>query len=156
MVTPTCVQLSKWRDAGLSVKFIHMDNAGENLKLHNTSDKKEWKLGIDYEYTSRNTPQQNHLVELGFAVLANCGRALMIRANVPMKERYMLFREAFMTATLLDGLITIAIGGVTATRYVHFEHAMCILQSRILRLHSTYKPGVLRVQSLRSQKQRLN
>jgi hypothetical protein len=47
------------------------------------------------------------LAELAFAVLANHGRALMHHANVPMKERYKLFCEAFKTATLLDGLISI-------------------------------------------------
>jgi hypothetical protein len=102
MVEPTCVQLNKWQQAGLKVTYIRLDNAGENLKLQEVSDSKEWKLGIKYEYTARDTPQQNHLAELGFAVLANRGRALMIRANVPMTDRYLLFKEAFATATLLD------------------------------------------------------
>jgi hypothetical protein len=43
----------------------------------------EWKLDIEFEFTARDTPQQNHLAELGFAVLVNRGRALMTRANVP-------------------------------------------------------------------------
>jgi hypothetical protein len=43
-------------------------------------------LDIQYEFMARDTPQQNHLAELGFAVLANRGRALMHRATVPMKE----------------------------------------------------------------------
>jgi hypothetical protein len=33
MVEPTCVQLSKWKNADKTVKYIRMDNAGENKKL---------------------------------------------------------------------------------------------------------------------------
>ena len=54
--------------------------------------------------TARNTPQQNHLAELGFAHLANLGQALMNHANVPPKWCYKRFAKAFKTATLLDGL----------------------------------------------------
>jgi hypothetical protein len=60
------------------------------------------------------------LVELGFAVIGNKGRALLIRANVPFKYRFHLFREAFKTATDLDGLIIIELNGKRATRYEHF------------------------------------
>jgi hypothetical protein len=120
MIEPTCVRLNRWKQHGLGVKYIRLDNAGENLKLQEVSDSKEWQLGITYEFTARDTPQQNHLAELGFTVLANRGRALMIRANVPARERYLLFTEAFSTATKLDGLMTIKIKGVTATRYIHF------------------------------------
>jgi hypothetical protein len=60
------------------------------------------------------------LAELGFAVLANRGRALMHRANVPMKERYKLFCEAFKTATLLDGLIPIELDGKLRPCVVHW------------------------------------
>jgi hypothetical protein len=59
-------------------------------------------LIINFEYTAANTPQQNHLAELGFAVLANRGCAMMHQANLPLETRYQLFREAFQTATLLD------------------------------------------------------
>ena len=30
MIEPTCQQLHKWKQAGLAVKFIRLDNAGEN------------------------------------------------------------------------------------------------------------------------------
>jgi hypothetical protein len=100
MIEPTCVQLNKWKQAGLAVKYMPLDNTGENLKLQEVSDSKDWKLGIEFEYTARDTPQQNHLAELGFTILANRGQALMVRANVPMECRYLLFREAFITATL--------------------------------------------------------
>jgi hypothetical protein len=46
---------------------------------------KDWKFDINFEFTARATPPHNHLVELGFDVIRNKGRALLIRANVPFK-----------------------------------------------------------------------
>ena len=44
----------------------------------------DWKLNIAFQYTTARTPQQNaDKVEVGFAVIANRGRAIMIAANVP-------------------------------------------------------------------------
>jgi hypothetical protein len=66
-------------------------------------------------------PQQNNLVKLGFAILANHGRALLIGADVQKKECYLLWlNKAFGAATLLDGLCTIEIDGKLTTHYVHF------------------------------------
>ena len=45
---------------------------------------------------------------------------MMHRANVPLADRYKLFKEAFKTATLLDGLVVITIDGKEATRYEHW------------------------------------
>jgi len=45
-----------------------MDGAGENIKLKKRIDSVDWKLGIDYEITARNTPQQNHLAEVAFTI----------------------------------------------------------------------------------------
>jgi hypothetical protein len=78
-----------------------------------------WKLGITFEYTARDTLQWNHLAELKFVVLGNRCRALLYRANVPRADRYLLWREAFQTAALLDGLIIIKIDGVSKTRCEH-------------------------------------
>jgi hypothetical protein len=99
---------------------MRLDDAGENKKLKTRSDSAVWKLNITFEFTARDTPQQNHLAELGFEVLANRGRAVMHAANVPLLVRCKVWREAFKTATLLDGLMPIDIGGVVATRHVHW------------------------------------
>lgn len=80
-----------------------------------------WKLPIKFEFTARDTPQQNHKAEVGFATLVNKGRAIMFHANVPMKTRYKLFPEAFKTATLLDGLVVVTIVGMTQTRIEHWS-----------------------------------
>jgi hypothetical protein len=116
MVEPTCENLSKWMKAGKPVKFLRLDDAGENKKLQKRVQSKDWKLDIEFEYTARNTPQQNHRAELGFAVLANRGRTLIYRANVPATVRYLLFKEAFATVSLLDGFTVIAIDEKEASR----------------------------------------
>ena len=53
--------------------------------------------------------------------MANRGRALMYRANVSEAIQHILWTEAFKTATLLDGLIPVEIGGKVATRYEHWS-----------------------------------
>lgn len=120
MVEPTCATLNKWKQDGHGAKFIRLDDAGENKLLQKRADGKDWKLNVKFEFTGRNTPQRNHLAELGFASLANKGRAMMVDANVPLETRYKLFREAFGTATKLDALVVVEIDGVKATRYKHF------------------------------------
>ena len=45
---------------------------------------------------------------------------MLHRANIPTEVRYKLWKEAFKTVTLLDGLAVIALEGKTATRYVHW------------------------------------
>jgi hypothetical protein len=120
MIEPTCAQLHRWKTSGHGVKYIRMDNAGENIALHDRSDSSDWKLGIKFEYTARNTPQQNPLAEQGFAHIAKLGRALMNHANIPLKWRFKLFAKAFKTATLLDGLRVITLDGVIDTRYKHW------------------------------------
>jgi hypothetical protein len=120
MVEGTCEQLHRWKQSGKGVEIIRLDNAGENKLLQQRSQSADWKLGAKFEFTARDTPQQNHLAELGFAHLANYGRPLMARANVPMKIRYKVFTKAFKTATSLDGLTVIQIGNKEATRYEHW------------------------------------
>ena len=106
---PTCELLYQWKQNNLNVDYICLDNAGENIKLQQQCMSSDWKLNIKFEFTARDTPQFNHLAELGFAVLANKGRSLMYAAHVPQDIQYRLWREAFQTATLLDGLVVITL-----------------------------------------------
>ena len=85
MIEPTCEKFQKWNDADMPVRIVRMDGSGENMKLKQRSESSDWKLGIEYEITARNTPQQNHLAEIALTVIANRGRALMHNANVPEK-----------------------------------------------------------------------
>ena len=121
MIEPTAELLHKMKLQDRAPKTIRMDNAGENKKLHQRMDSKDWKLGIKVEYTARNTPQQNSLAEVGFTTLTGRGRAMLDAANVPDYYRHVLIPEALKTATLLDGLVPVEINGVTKTRYEHFQ-----------------------------------
>jgi hypothetical protein len=122
MVEPTCEQLHRWKQSGIAVKYMRLDNAGENKLLQQMCESKDWKLGINFEFTARATPQQNALAELAFATLANRGcTPMMAAANVPESIRYRIYSEAFKTDTLLNGLIPIEINGITKTRYEHWS-----------------------------------
>ena len=96
-----------------------MGNAGENKILQQQLASKDWKLPIKVEYTTRDTPQQNSLAEVGFAILVNRAMAMMHLANVPMAVRYIISHEAFPCATLLDGLNALTINNRTKTRFDH-------------------------------------
>jgi hypothetical protein len=121
MIKPTCEQFHKWKLNSMApVTHVRMDGAGENKKLQTRSDLSDWKLNLKFEITTRNTPQQNNLVELGFTTLANCGRAMMNQANVPLSVCYKVFKEAFTMATYLDGLMLVKVQGKEATHYIHF------------------------------------
>ena len=115
MVEPTCELFQLWKQNGKEVKVVRCDNAGENLKLDNRLKSADWKLNVKFEYTARNTPQQNSLAEKAFDTLYSRGRAMMNAANIPKILRYSLFREAFKTATFLDGLTMIELNGITKT-----------------------------------------
>jgi len=121
MVEPVCRQLYKWKHDGRPVKYIKCDIAGENKKLEKEVNGAQWKLAITFEYTSRSTPQRNHLAELGLSILTKHGVALMVRAHVPMKIRYQAFREAFKASTELNGLEAVTVYGKVLTRYEHCE-----------------------------------
>jgi hypothetical protein len=110
MVEPSCELFSKWKHEH-PVKYIRCDNAGENKTLQKRANGVDWKLNIEFEFTPRDTPQHNHLAELGFASIANEGRALLSAANVPMKVRLKVWVKAFEHATNLDSLIVMTING---------------------------------------------
>ena len=121
MVEPTCEYINQLVAKGYTVKYLRMDNAGENKLLESRMKSAQWKLAITPEYTARHTPQQNHLVELGFYTIANRARAMMAAARIPLKLRYKVARDCLKTATQLDGLMVITLSGTTATRYEHFS-----------------------------------
>ena len=80
-----------------------MDGSGENRNLVKRLNCDEWKLYPKIEYTERDTPQHNNLVEVGFATVYGRGRAMMIEANIPEKWEPIVAQKAFETATKLRG-----------------------------------------------------
>ena len=61
MVEPTCERFHRWKTEGKQVAAIRMDNAGEKLLLEKRFSSSAWKLNPKFEYTAKDTPQQNHL-----------------------------------------------------------------------------------------------
>ena len=120
MVEPTCEQFHKWQQSNISITHLRLDNAGENKLLQTQCASKDWKMNFEFEFTARDTPQQNSLTEVGFATLVNCRWAMMHHANLPMMDRYCLAHEAFQFATHLDGLMVVEVEGIMKTCYEHF------------------------------------
>jgi hypothetical protein len=120
MCEPTCELIKKLKDMEIEIKILRMDNVVENKLLQQRCESKDWQFAMKYEYTGRYTPQCNHMAELGFSTLGNKGRALMVRVNIPMNKIYLLFREAFKTATDFDSLVVTEIGTKKASMHEHF------------------------------------
>ena len=120
MVEPTCEKLQQLTNKGLCPTYIRLDNAGENKLLEQRCKSKDWKHNITFEFTARNTPQQNALVEVSFATTGARARAMMIAANVPTTEKHLMMPEAASTASKLANLIPETINNITATRHEHF------------------------------------
>ena len=83
-------------------KYLRCDNAGENHKTEEECYKQG--LGITFEYTSPNTPQQNGKVERRFATLYGRVRSMMNGAGLTGNLRSGLWAECARTATKLDNL----------------------------------------------------
>ena len=138
MAEPTCGLFKKWQQAGMPV-------GGENKLLEKKASSKHWQLGLKFKYMARDTPQQNHLAELGFAQLANKGRALLVAANVPLELCYQLWHEAFKTATLLDGLVVIKLHGIVKT---HFEHWGGVIPKFADHLQTWGEAGIVKTKNI--------
>ena len=87
---------SYWKRIGNAVTHLRMDNAGENYLLAQEINKQKWQLDIEVEYTARDTPQQNSLVEVAFNTIACRAKSLMYDANVPDDFRHLLYPKAIL------------------------------------------------------------
>ena len=71
---------------------------------------------LEFEFTSRDTPQHNNLAELAFLYLAGRARAMIGAANIPNDIQGKVAIEVLKCATQLDGLRVVTLGEETATR----------------------------------------
>ena len=150
MVEPTCALLKQWEGEEKKVTHIRMDNGGENMTLQARCKSSDWKLqNIKFEMTARDTPQQNSIVEIGFATIANRAKAMVSRANIPAEDRHKVYIRSCIQATRLDGLVMMRIGGVTAMRYVH-QYGK--LPDFLKNLHTWGEAGVVKLKSKTSPK----
>ena len=124
MVNPTCELFNKHKVQGRPIKIVRCDSGGENIKLEKVVNGETWKLGIEFEYTGKQTPQRNAVVERGFATLGGRGRALMYQANVTEDVRYRVCKEVLQCTTMLDNVVVIIINGAKGTRYQQFYNKM--------------------------------
>jgi hypothetical protein len=90
MVEPTCQLVQNLRNTGKDIRIIRCDDGGENRALENRINSSDWKMGIKFEDTGRDTPQRNSLAEVAFHTIASQGRAMLNAANVPREFRFML------------------------------------------------------------------
>ncbi|KAI2500189.1 PIF1-like helicase [Fragilaria crotonensis] len=92
--------LDKLKAAGIEVKYVRCDNAGEHI-----SDLKkmcEGQYNIKMEYTAPHTPQHNGVVERMFARDANRALAMMLSAGWTKFLQGKLWAEATKTAAVLE------------------------------------------------------
>ena len=99
-----CKYIKSLENRQLHVQYIRMDNSGENKKFLERAKDSEWQLGFEAEFTARNTPQQNGLVEVKIATIAGRARAMCNAANMDNDTRHYVANEALSHST--DLLIT--------------------------------------------------
>jgi hypothetical protein len=80
---------------------------------------KDWKLEFVIKYTARKMLQQNLHAETLFTIILAQARCMMIAQQIPDTEQVKLWPEAVKTATHLNNLMPVFIGGVTQTRWEH-------------------------------------
>ena len=88
---------------GIDVKYIRLDNSGENRKLQKECEKQN--LGIIFEFTAPGTPQQNSVVERKIPTLMGRARAMMIEAGFSKQDKRKFWCEVVSTATKLDNIM---------------------------------------------------
>jgi hypothetical protein len=57
---------------------VRCDHAAENTNLESRSQSKDCKLNLEFEYTTRGTPQQNSLPETNIDNMKNIGKSWKI------------------------------------------------------------------------------
>jgi hypothetical protein len=112
-----CNMVHKLQSEGVNIKFVRLDNAGENVAFAQLANSKYWNLRLTFEFTGAGTPQRNYLVEIGFSALWGRLRAMLDAACVPEEEKYLLVREGVHHLTFLDGLIVYEQEGTVKTKH---------------------------------------
>ena len=88
---------------GIDIKYIRLDNSGENRSLQKECDKQN--LGIIFEFSTSDTPQQNSVVERKIPTLMGRSRAMMLTAGFSQQDKRKFWCEVISTATKLDNIM---------------------------------------------------
>jgi hypothetical protein len=91
------------KNENIQVKFLRLDNAGENYALE--KECKQQNLAVKFEYSGPRTPQRNGKVERKFQTLYGRIRAMMNDSEIDGEFRDGLWAECASTATYYDNLI---------------------------------------------------
>jgi hypothetical protein len=124
MPDDTCRLFQLLREKGVEIKRLRMDNGGENLSLANMVKSKDWKFPLTIEFTARDTPQQNSLVETAFTANVQRSLAVYVAAGVPKEWRYLLFPHVMKYLSKVKNLQPIELHGKTKPRVKHFFGSM--------------------------------
>jgi hypothetical protein len=122
MVEPMCEFLHQMKANGVPILCIRCDPAGENHKLEKRCKSADWAASlqpIKFEFTSRDTPQHNSLVELMFPNIVNKAKAAMLACFVPLEMKANICIEAIKHVIALDGLHIVELNGEKKTRDQH-------------------------------------
>ena len=85
------------------ISFIRCDNAGENQTLEQTID--PLVIPLTFEYTPRDTPQHNGVVERKYQTLYQRMRSMLNGAGIFGQLREKIWAECSKTATLLNNVL---------------------------------------------------
>ena len=127
--------VTRLNDKGRPVKYIRLDDAGENKKLEALCrySNKDHLRTITFEFTSRDSPQFNGKVESKIAVGTRRAKATLNGAKLPKELRSVLWGEAIkyhedIENTLQSGQYEkppfIAFGGYTEDELRRFKERM--------------------------------
>src|SRR5210317_14677 len=94
--------LNELHRRGFNVRYIRMDNAGENNTLAKTLNNSPYDIRV--EFTSPNTPEQNGVVERAFAALYGKLCATYLKTNLSENLKDKLKGEAVRTLTITDNI----------------------------------------------------
>jgi hypothetical protein len=86
MVEPMIQRKHQLKELGVCPHYLCLDNAGEKVSLQKCDESTDWKLGLQYELTARDTPQQNVLAKIGFTVIVSRAKAILNYANMPIAK----------------------------------------------------------------------
>ncbi len=90
---------------------------GENKLFEARTASSDWKLETKFEYTARETPQHNGLVEVGFATWARLARAMFNDANFDSEMRLKWAKECLSLDNKNCNLAVIEFNNHQLTRY---------------------------------------
>jgi hypothetical protein len=76
LLEKACKVIRKLKQEGINIKYVRLDNAGENKLFASIGNNHIWNLQLTFEFTGAHTPQQNYLAEVGSATLWGRWRAM--------------------------------------------------------------------------------